>query len=159
MVIEIPCHFRSQIEDSLFKIHTKCHGDSMSFIQVLCDFHGKTWHGFWTSSSLRISMVFAKEMMGFPSDLVSFSNQTAVEKTWENPCLIFHRASFNNKIWTSHDGQHIALGTIYDFIAQQLTILDVSGVAYPVQNVTRIFSCLLDGNLVWFQNETNFLIL
>ena len=31
---------------------------------------------FWTSSSHGISMAFAKKMMGFPSDLVSFSNQT-----------------------------------------------------------------------------------
>ena len=24
----------------------------------------------------------------------------------------------------------------------------------PVKNVTRIFSCLFDGSLVWFENET-----
>ena len=36
----------------------------------------ETWHGFWTSSSHGISTAFAKTMMGFPSNLVSFSNQT-----------------------------------------------------------------------------------
>ena len=35
-------------------------------------FHAKTWYGFWTSSIHGISMAFAKKMMGFPSDLVSF---------------------------------------------------------------------------------------
>jgi len=46
--------------------------NSMSFIQVLLVFHAKTWDGFRTSSSHGISTAFAKKMMGFPSDLVSF---------------------------------------------------------------------------------------
>ena len=47
----------------------------MSFIQVLFVFHAQTWHGFWTSSSHGIFMAFAKKMMWFPSDLVSFSTK------------------------------------------------------------------------------------
>ena len=58
------------------EIDTKFHDYSMSFIQVLFFFHAKTWHGFWTRSSHGIFMAFAKKMMGFRSDLVSFSNQT-----------------------------------------------------------------------------------
>ena len=70
----ISCQNKSK--GSLVQIHTKFHDDSMSFIQVLFVFHPGTWHGFWTSSSHGISMAFAMKMMGFPSDLVSFSNQT-----------------------------------------------------------------------------------
>ena len=47
----------------------------MSLIQVLFVFHAGIWHGFWASSSHGISMAFAKKMMGFPSDLVSFSTK------------------------------------------------------------------------------------
>ena len=79
------------------EIHTKFHDYSMSFTQVLFVFHViGTWHGFWTSSSPGISEAFAKKMMGFPSDLVSFSNQTKLpskrhEKIHE--CHIFYRDS------------------------------------------------------------------
>ena len=58
------------------KLTSNSHDNSMSFIQVLFVFHAGTWHGFWTSSSHGISMAFSKKMMGFPSDLVSFPNQT-----------------------------------------------------------------------------------
>ena len=71
--MEIPCHFTSQIDSSLVQIHTKFHYYSMSFKQVLFVFHAKIWHGFCTSSTHGISTAFAKKMMGFPSDLVSFS--------------------------------------------------------------------------------------
>ena len=50
-------------------------------IQIPCHldlfvFHAKIQHGFWRRSSHGIFMAFAKKMMEFPSDLVSFSNQT-----------------------------------------------------------------------------------
>ena len=54
----------------------------MSFIQVLFVFHAGTGHGFWTSSDHGISMAFAKKMMGFPPDLVSFSTKSQ-SKTYE----------------------------------------------------------------------------
>ena len=83
ILMEIPCHFMSQIDRrSLVQIDTEFHDYSMSFIQVLFSFHAQTWHGFWTSSSHGISMAFAKKMMGFPSDLVSFSNQTKLPSIW-----------------------------------------------------------------------------
>ena len=68
----------NQLGGSLVEIHTKFHDYSMSFIQVLSVFvfHAQTLYGLWTSSSHGMSMAFAKEMMGFPPDLVSFSNQT-----------------------------------------------------------------------------------
>ena len=92
ILMEIPCHFLSQIDGSLVKIHTNFHDNSMSFFQVLFVFHAKTWHGFYTSSSHGISMAFANKMTEFPSDLMSFpiSDQTAVKKTWQNPCHIFY---------------------------------------------------------------------
>ena len=73
ILMEIPYHFTSQIDSSLVQIHTKFHYYSMSFKQVLFVFHAKIWHGFCTSSTHGISTAFAKKMMGFPSDLVSFS--------------------------------------------------------------------------------------
>ena len=77
--MEIPCHFTSQIDGSLVQIHTKFHDYSMSFIQVLYLFsmleHDMDFT-FYIRSSHGISGAFAKKMMGFPSDLVSFSNQT-----------------------------------------------------------------------------------
>ena len=67
-----PCHFMSQIDGKLVQTDIKIHDYSMSFIQVLFVFRARTWHGFWTSSSHGISMAFAKKMMGFPSNFVSF---------------------------------------------------------------------------------------
>ena len=75
-LMEVPCYFVSQIDGNLVQIDTKFHVYSMSFIQILFVFHAGTWHGFWTSESHEISMAFGKKTMGFPSDLVSFSNQT-----------------------------------------------------------------------------------
>ena len=75
ILVEIPCHFSSQIDGSWVQIYTKSHDYSMSFIQVLCVFHVQTWHGFWTTSSHGIFMTIAKEMMGVPSDLMSFSTK------------------------------------------------------------------------------------
>ena len=68
ILMEIPCHFISQIDGSLHlvQIHTKCYDYSMSFIQVLFASHAGTLHGFWASSSHGISMAFSKKMMGFP---------------------------------------------------------------------------------------------
>ena len=60
---------------------TKFHNNSITFIPVLFVVHAGTGHGFWTSSSHGMCMAFAKKMTGFPLDLVSFSNQTAVKKT------------------------------------------------------------------------------
>ena len=67
-------HFLSQIYSHLVQIDTKFYGHSMLFIQILFVYHAGTWHGFWTSSSHAIFMPFAKKMMGFPSNLVSFLN-------------------------------------------------------------------------------------
>ena len=57
-------------------------------------FHAETWHGFWTSSSHGIAMVFAKKMMEF-SDLESFSTKLPPKRQSkrqrQNPCHIFHR--------------------------------------------------------------------
>ena len=46
ILMEIPCHFTSQIDGSLVQIGTNLHDNSISFIQVLFAFHAKTWHGF-----------------------------------------------------------------------------------------------------------------
>ena len=80
MVMKIPCHFIAQIDDSLVKIDTKSHDYSMSFIQVLFVPHAETWYGFWTSSSHGISMVFVKKMMGFLSDLGSFTTKLSSKR-------------------------------------------------------------------------------
>ena len=64
------------------QIDIKFYDYSMSFIQVLSVFHAGTWQGFWIRSSHGISMAFAKKMMGFPSDSVSFSNQTKLLSIW-----------------------------------------------------------------------------
>ena len=39
LIMEIPCHFMSQIDRNLVQIDTKFHDYSMSFIQVLFVFH------------------------------------------------------------------------------------------------------------------------
>ena len=39
---------------------------------------------------------------------------------------------------------------LYSLLFILMYIIDVS----PVKNVTGIFSCLFDGSLVWFENET-----
>ena len=44
----------------------------MSFIHDIFVFHAGTLYGLWTSSSHGISMEFAKKMMRFLSDMVSF---------------------------------------------------------------------------------------
>ena len=58
---------------NLIEIDTKLHDYSMSFMQILFGFHVKTWHVFCKSSNYGFSMAFAKKLIGFPSDLVSFS--------------------------------------------------------------------------------------
>ena len=65
------------------EIDTKFHDYFMSVVQILFVFQAGTWPGFWTSSSHEIAMAFSKKMMGFLSDLVSFSNQIklSVKKT------------------------------------------------------------------------------
>ena len=80
ILMEIPCHFLSQIDRSFVKIGTKFHDSSMTIIQVLFLVHAETWHGFWTSPSHGISMAFAKKMMGFPSDLVPFSTKLPLKR-------------------------------------------------------------------------------
>ena len=42
ILMEIPCHFSSQIDGSLVKIHTQFHDYSMSFMQVLFVFPAET---------------------------------------------------------------------------------------------------------------------
>ena len=42
ILMEIPCHFMSQIDSSLVQTVTKFHENSMSFIQVLFVFHAQT---------------------------------------------------------------------------------------------------------------------
>ena len=73
ILTRILCHFMSKVDGSLVQLNTKFHDYSMLFIQVLFVFHAGTWHGFWKSSSHGIPMAFAKKMMGFSSDFVSFS--------------------------------------------------------------------------------------
>ena len=87
--MEIPCHFSSQIDDSLVKIDTKFHDYSMSFFQVLFVFHAQTRPGFWTSSSHGISMAFAKKTMGFPSDLTPFSIKLPPKRQEKIPVTFF----------------------------------------------------------------------
>ena len=94
-LMEIPGHFMSKIHGSLVKIHTKFHDYSMSFIQVLFVPHAKAWHGFWTNSSHGTSMASAKKMMDFPCGFGLIFEQTAVKKTWENPCVIYNRGIKN----------------------------------------------------------------
>ena len=80
----------TRLGGGLVQIYTKFHDYSMSFIQVLFAFHTRAWHGFWMSSNHGISMAFAKKMMGFPPDLVSFSNQTKLpSKRHEEIRVIF----------------------------------------------------------------------
>ena len=68
----------------------------VSYPGFICLPCAKTWHGFWTSSSHGISMVFAKEMMGF----TLYFDQIVVKKTWENPCHIFYRViNYYTTIW------------------------------------------------------------
>ena len=93
---KIPPHFSSQIDDSLAQIDLKFHDNSMSFIQVLFVFYAGTWHGFWTSSSHGISMAFARNMMEFPSDLVSFSTKLP-SKTHEKIRVTF----FTGNAWNT----------------------------------------------------------
>ena len=76
ILIETLCPFESQIDGSSVEIKTKFHDYSMSFMPVLSDFHA----GFLTRSSHGISMAFAKKMMGFPSDLVSFLTKLPSER-------------------------------------------------------------------------------
>ena len=78
--MKIPCHFMSQIDSSLVQTDSKFHDYFMSFIQVLFVFHPQTWRGFWISSSHGTSMAFAKKMMGFPSNLVSFTTKLPSER-------------------------------------------------------------------------------
>ena len=69
----------TRLGGGLDKIDTKFYEYSMSFYPGFIRFPWKnvTWISeFWTSSSHGISMAFPKKMMGFPSDLVSFLNQT-----------------------------------------------------------------------------------
>ena len=99
-------NFMSQIVGSLVQIHTQFHDDSLSFIQVLFIFHAKTWHGFWTSSSDGIYMAFAKKMMGYPSDLVSFSNQTKLpSKRHEKIPVTFFTGRILKKFSSQHDDE------------------------------------------------------
>ena len=75
ILMEIPCLFLSQFDGSLVHIETTFHDYAMSFIQVLFVYHFKAWQGFWKSSSNGISTAFAKKMVGFPLDSISFSTK------------------------------------------------------------------------------------
>ena len=81
--------FTSRVDESLVHIDTEFHDYSMSFIQVLFVFPAGTWYGFWISSSHRISMAFAKKMMGFSSDLVSFSTKLPSKSHEKIPVTFF----------------------------------------------------------------------
>ena len=71
------------------EIDTKFHDYSILFIQVLLGYHAGTWHGFWTCSSHGSFMAFAKKMMGFPSDLVSFSTKLPSKRHEKKPLTFF----------------------------------------------------------------------
>ena len=92
---EIPCYFMSQIDGSLVQIDTNFHDYAVSFIQVLLVYHAGTWHGFWTSSSHGNSMTFAKKMMGFPLDWVSFSTKLPSKRHEEIRVTFFKRGPLN----------------------------------------------------------------
>ena len=77
---------------SLVQIDAKFRDYSMSFIQVVFVSHAGTWRGFWTSSSHEIFMGFSKEMMGFPSESVSFSSRNCRQKDMRKSMLHFFRA-------------------------------------------------------------------
>ena len=79
----------SPIGGSLVAIHTKFHDYYMSILQVLFVLHAGTWHGFWTSSVHGISMAFAKEVMGFPSNSVSFPTKLPSKRHEEIPVTFF----------------------------------------------------------------------
>ena len=87
-LMEIPCHFISQIDGSLVQIHTKFHDHSMSFFPVLFIFVLKLDIDF-TSSRRGIAMAFSKKMMGFPSDLISFSIKLPSKRHGKIPVSFF----------------------------------------------------------------------
>ena len=89
ILMEIPCHFLSQIDGSLVQIHTKFYDYSQLFILVLFVLHAQKWDGFWTSSSHGIFMAFAEKMMGFPSDLVSFPTKLSSKRHEKIPVTFF----------------------------------------------------------------------
>ena len=91
----ISCH-KSKF---VIQIHTKFHEYSMSFPQVLFVFHAAKWHGFWTSSSHGISMVFAKKLMGFPSDLVSFPTKLPSKREEKIRVTFFTGYIYMEKDW------------------------------------------------------------
>ena len=111
ILLEIPCHFISQTDGRLVQIDTKFHDHSMSFSQVLFVFHAGAWHGFWRSSNPGISVAFAKKMMGFSSDLVSFLTKLPSKRhekmhvifftrtlLWCSPCRKFDMDSHGNSM-------------------------------------------------------------
>ena len=104
----MPFLVTTRLGGGLVQIDTKFHDYSMSFIQVLFVFHATTWHGFWTSSSHGISMAFAKKMMGFPSDLVSFSTKLR-SKTYAKFLVTFYtgcKYTINYKPKINYFGHH-----------------------------------------------------
>ena len=125
--MEIPSHFTSSQIDgiSLVQIHTKFHDYSMSFIQILFVFHAGTWYGFLKSSGHGTSMEFAKKVMGFPSDSVSFSNQTKlpskrhekIHVTFFTGCSLkfTHRLKIRWALFTNFKGHRESKGKVVGF--------------------------------------------
>ena len=62
---------------------------------------------FYTSSSHGISMVFAKKMMGFPSDLISFSTKLPSKKHEKNCVTFFTGIIISYKLLFCPDIIHI----------------------------------------------------
>ena len=56
--------------------------------------------GFWTSSSPAISMAFDKKMMGFTSDLVSFSTKLMAKRHEKSPVTFFAGHGHNLSIFS-----------------------------------------------------------
>ena len=135
--LEIPCHFMSQIDGGLVQIHTKFHDYSMSFIQILFVFHAGTWHGFWKSSSHGISMAFAKKMVGFPSDLVSFSTKLPSKRHEKIP-ITFYRVLWNSR----HEFFHVVLTAFWSKMRPNSIIFLANAMEIPwldrVRNTCRV---------------------
>ena len=91
ILMEIPCHFMSQIDGSLVDMDTKFHDHSMhiytgficfpssNMIWILSKFNSWNFYGIY------------KENDGISIGLGLIFDQTAVKKTCENPCHIFYR--------------------------------------------------------------------
>ena len=90
ILMEIPCHFMSQIDGSLVQIHTKFHDYSMTFNQFLFIFHEIHDMDFGQVQVMEFSWHFLRND-GISIEFDAIFDQTPVKKTRENPRHIFYR--------------------------------------------------------------------